>query len=49
MIGFLIGLVVALVAAVGVYYVIVMQAPKDEERGASTQLQINLPGTRQGE
>ena len=49
MIGFLVGLVVALVAAVGVYYVIVVQAPKDEGRGASSQLQINLPGDRQGE
>ena len=43
MTGFLVGLVVALVAAVGIYWYTFMQQPevKQEDRGASTQVQIN--------
>ena len=43
MIGFLVGLVVALLAALGVYYYMFMPAQDvtAEPRGASTQVQIN--------
>lgn len=44
MIGFLVGLIVAVVAAVGVYYFMFMQDPEvqqAEQRGASTNVQVN--------
>jgi len=43
MIGFLVGLIVAVTAAVGIYYYMFMQDPevREAERGASTQVQIN--------
>ena len=40
--GFLVGLIVAMVAALGLYYVWFMrEAEVQNERGASTQVQLN--------
>lgn len=43
MVGFLVGLIVAMVAALGVYYVWFMQDAEVQqaERGASTQVEVN--------
>lgn len=39
--GFLVGLIVAILAAFGVYYVWFMQATKgEEEKGTSTQVRV---------
>jgi hypothetical protein len=43
MIGFLVGLIVAVTAAVGLYYYMFMQDPevRQEERGGSANVQVN--------